>query len=192
MTSRRLQRRLCGLSLRVASKAMRPWAAAMVREVEEIDDPRIALEWAADCLRICAAERLRPLAVVARAALAVGCLWIAWRMTMQVLPQIANGAHITGVRAAWIAAAALFALTSVLVALKRSAATWIAAAATAITAGAFAFAMSIVPFDILTPEQLAAVAREQAAACGQIAAMSAAALASAWLTRRASPSFSLH
>jgi hypothetical protein len=190
---RGLQDRLCRLALRIASPAMRPWAAAMVREVDEIDDPRVALEWAFACLVACASERLgpllRPVAVAARLALAACCLWIAGRMTGQVAPQLAHGAPLTWVRGLWLAAAALFAVAAPLVALRRGAAAWIAIAATAITAGDLALATSVVPFDVLTPEQLAMIARERMSAYGQIAGMSGAAFAAFWLTRRSRLAF---
>lgn len=184
MSPRPLQRWIRRLTLRVAAPDMRMWALAMVREGDEIEDPHAALRWAAACLMACAADRLRPLMIAARLLLAACCLLLAARMSLQVAPQLVRGVPLDWVKGLWLGAAALFAATSALVALRRAAASWMAVAATALSAAAVAMAMSAIPFELLSPEQLALVAQERATAYGQVAAMGAAALAAFWLTRR--------
>lgn len=188
MSGRTLQRWLCRLSLRIASGEMREWAEGMVREIEEIEDPRAALEWAASCVLWCAAERLRPLlrplAGAARLTLAACCLAIAIQMTLQVAPRVLGGATVTPRMGFWLLAAALFGATSLLVALRRGTAAWTAATATGITAALYLVALDAARDMILTPEQMAMAARERVTAIALIALMAVSTAGTFWLTRR--------
>jgi hypothetical protein len=189
MSDRMFSRRLCRLAVRIAPADMRDWAAAMVREIDEIEDPRTGLEWSLACLFSCIAQRLRPLlrgaATAARLAIAGYCFVVAGQMALEVAPRIVDGAAVTWRMGFWILAATLFGASAALLALKRAAAAWTATAATAITATNFLAALrSAPPLAVLSPDEIAMMSQERLTGYAIIAVMSTATAAAFWLTRR--------
>jgi hypothetical protein len=141
MNPRTLQRRLCRLGQLIAPADMREWARAMTREIEEIDDPHAALQWATACFFSCVAQRvrtvLRIVAAAARFVLGGYCLVVSGQVAIQLIQLIAGGEITPWKFAAWLATALLFGATAPLVALRRPAAAWTLGAATAVVAAVF-------------------------------------------------------
>jgi hypothetical protein len=68
--------RLRRWTVAVAPPDRRAWAEAMVRELDEVADPRAALGWAWGCFSVCLGERIesmRELTIAVRLALAGAC-----------------------------------------------------------------------------------------------------------------------
>jgi hypothetical protein len=179
MTARQLQQLLCRLGRRIAPAEMGEWAVAMTREIDEIDNPRAALQWAAACLMSCASQRLRALlriaAAAARFALGGYCLVVAGQVALDLPGLAAGGEAPTWKFGSWLLIALLFAATAPLVALRRPAAAWTLCAATTVVAATFHLGVNSAPSD--------AVSQERMAAYIMVGAMLSLTGAAFWLTR---------
>lgn len=183
MSARTLQRWLCRIGQRIAPADMREWAEGMTREIEEIDDDRAALDWAAACFLSCVAQRLRAVlriaATAARFLLGGYCLVVAGQVAIELVAQAGENQMAPWRTGAWLLMAIFFGATAPLVALRRPAATWTLSAATAVMAAIFI--VSIVAVD---GELAEAGSREILAAYAMVGTMLGLTGAAFWLTRR--------
>ncbi len=135
MRTRALQRWLLRLARFVTPADMCEWSAAMIREIEEIDDDRVALGWAAACLMSCLARRLRTVlrvvAIAARYVVGGYCLVSCGQIVLKSARLIGEGQTTLGLTAFWLFIALLFGATAPLVALRQPAAAWTLSAVTA-------------------------------------------------------------
>lgn len=180
MSARKLQRRLCRLGKLVAPADMREWAEGMSREIEEIDDERVALEWAAACALSCFGQRLRAVlrvaATAARFLLGGYCLVCCGQIALKSASLLSQGQATPGMTAFWLFVALLFAATAPLVALRKPAAAWTLGAVTAALAVNFLGGVGGATEDEVSREILAAYTM-----VGALLAMTGVAF---WLTRR--------
>lgn len=181
MSRRTLQRLLTRLGQHVAPRDMKEWAAAMAREIEEIDDPRAALDWAAACFVSCVAQRLRAVlriaATGARFVLGGYCLVVAGQVGLAIVKQIAQGRADPWTLGSWLLIGVLFGATAPLVALRRRAAAWTLGGATATVAVVFSVnVVGAAPPDTASQELIAA-----ATMTGAFLLLTGVAF---WLTRR--------
>jgi hypothetical protein len=180
MTGRTLQRWLCRLGQTIAPADMRDWAEGMTREIEEIDDERAALEWAAACFLSCGAQRVRAVlriaATAARFLLGGYCLVSCGQIVIKSVRLVSEGRTTVGLTAFWLFVALLLAATAALVALRRRAAAWTMGAVTAALAVNFTFNLAGLSGEALSQEIVAAYTM-----FGLLLGLTAAAF---WLTRR--------
>ncbi len=181
MSERKLQRLLCRLGQRIVPADMREWAQGMTREIEEIDDERAALDWAAACFFSCVGQRLRAVlrvaAMAARFLLGGYCLVVAGQVAMEIVKLIAAGEGAPWTLGSWLLISLLFGATAPLVALRRRAAAWTLGAATAVVAMVFSV-------NVIGAAAVDAASQELIAAATMTGAFLLLTGAAFWLTRR--------